>query len=40
MKVEGPRVRIEELRLEGFRAFKDRRSPEWVHPDLRTDGRL
>jgi enoyl-CoA hydratase/carnithine racemase len=25
---------------EGFRAFKQRRSPEWVHPDLRTDGRL
>lgn len=25
---------------EGFRAFKARRSPEWVHPDLRTDGRL
>jgi enoyl-CoA hydratase len=26
--------------VEGFRAFKDRRSPGWVHPDLRTDGRL
>jgi enoyl-CoA hydratase/carnithine racemase len=26
--------------LEGFRAFKERRSPDWVHPDLRTDGRL
>jgi enoyl-CoA hydratase/carnithine racemase len=26
--------------LEGFRAFKERRSPEWVHPDLRVDGRL
>ncbi|MQY24161.1 enoyl-CoA hydratase/isomerase family protein [Nocardia macrotermitis] len=25
---------------EGFRAFKERRSPEWVHPDLRIDGRL
>ena len=25
---------------EGFRAFKERRSPEWVHPDLRTSGRL
>jgi enoyl-CoA hydratase/carnithine racemase len=26
--------------LEGFRAFKERRSPGWVHPDLRIDGRL
>jgi 1,4-dihydroxy-2-naphthoyl-CoA synthase len=26
--------------LEGFRAFKERRSPDWVHPDLRIDGRL
>ncbi|MBB2992387.1 enoyl-CoA hydratase/carnithine racemase [Mycolicibacterium iranicum] len=26
--------------IEGFMAFKERRSPEWVHPDLRTDGRL
>ena len=25
---------------EGFRAFKERRSPDWVHPDLRVDGRL
>ena len=25
---------------EGFRAFKERRSPDWVHPDLRIDGRL
>jgi len=25
--------------LEGFRAYKERRSPRWVHPDLRTDGR-
>jgi enoyl-CoA hydratase len=25
---------------EGFMAFKGRRSPAWVHPDLRTDGRL
>ena len=25
---------------EGFRAFKERRSPDWVHPDLRSDGRL
>ena len=26
--------------LEGFRAFKERRSPGWVHPELRTEGRL
>jgi enoyl-CoA hydratase len=26
--------------LEGFRAFKERRSPDWVHTDLRTLGRL
>lgn len=26
--------------VEGFRAFKARRSPEWVHPQLRVDGRL
>ena len=26
--------------VEGFRAFKERRSPGWVHPDLRTNGRL
>ena len=25
---------------EGFVAFKQRRSPDWVHPDLRTEGRL
>ncbi|WP_139331429.1 enoyl-CoA hydratase/isomerase family protein [Mycobacterium sp. IS-1264] len=25
---------------EGFRAFKERRSPDWVHPELRTEGRL
>ncbi|GAB2964432.1 enoyl-CoA hydratase/isomerase family protein [Amycolatopsis acidiphila] len=25
---------------EGFRAFKERRAPEWVHPGLRRDGRL
>jgi enoyl-CoA hydratase/carnithine racemase len=25
---------------EGVRAFKERRSPSWVHPELRTDGRL
>ena len=32
--LSGPEV------IEGFLAFKERRSPEWVHPDLRTDGRL
>ncbi|TXI65488.1 MULTISPECIES: enoyl-CoA hydratase/isomerase family protein [Mycolicibacterium] len=26
--------------MEGFRAFKERRSPAWVHPDLRAQGRL
>jgi enoyl-CoA hydratase len=26
--------------VEGFRAFKDRRSPTWVHPALQQDGRL
>ena len=26
--------------VEGFMAFKERRSPSWVHPDLRIDGRL
>jgi enoyl-CoA hydratase/carnithine racemase len=26
--------------VEGFRAFKERRSPNWVHPDLRVDGRI
>lgn len=25
---------------EGFAAFKERRSPDWVHPELRVDGRL
>jgi enoyl-CoA hydratase len=25
---------------EGFRAFKERRSPDWVHPQLRVEGRL
>jgi enoyl-CoA hydratase len=25
---------------EGFRAFKERRSPSWVHTGLRTGGRL
>ena len=26
--------------IEGFVAFKEKRSPNWVHPDLRIDGRL
>ncbi len=26
--------------VEGFLAFKGRRSPSWVHPDLQIDGRL
>ena len=26
--------------VEGFVAFRERRSPSWVHPELRTDGRL
>lgn len=26
--------------VEGFVAFKERRSPDWVHPALRTTGRL
>lgn len=26
--------------IEGFLAFKERRSPSWVHPELRLDGRL
>lgn len=26
--------------LAGYEAFKERRSPDWVHPDLRKDGRL
>jgi hypothetical protein len=25
---------------EGFIAFKEKRSPSWVHPDQRVDGRL
>lgn len=25
---------------EGFMAFKQRRSADWVHPQLRTEGRL
>lgn len=26
--------------IEGFHAFKERRNPDWVAPELRTDGRL
>jgi len=26
--------------LEGFTAFKEKRSPDWVHPALRVEGRL
>ena len=26
--------------VEGFVAFKERRSPSWVHPELRVDGRI
>jgi enoyl-CoA hydratase/carnithine racemase len=26
--------------VEGYRAFKERRSPSWVPEDFRTDGRL
>jgi enoyl-CoA hydratase/carnithine racemase len=26
--------------LEGFLAFKERRSPSWIHADIRPDGRL
>lgn len=26
--------------IEGFMAFKERRSPNWVHPQLRIEGRL
>lgn len=26
--------------VEGFRAFSERRSPDWVHPELRIEGRL
>ncbi|MEB3065096.1 enoyl-CoA hydratase/isomerase family protein [[Mycobacterium] zoologicum] len=32
--LEGPEAR------EGFVAFKEKRSPAWVHPDLQVDGRL
>lgn len=26
--------------VEGWRAFKERRPPSWIHPDLRPEGRL
>lgn len=26
--------------IEGYRAFKERRPPSWIHPDLRPEGRL
>lgn len=26
--------------VEGFVAFRERRSPNWVHPDLQAEGRL
>jgi enoyl-CoA hydratase/carnithine racemase len=26
--------------VEGYQAFKERRAPSWIHPDLRPDGRL
>ena len=26
--------------LEGYRAFKERRPPSWIHPDLRPEGRI
>jgi enoyl-CoA hydratase/carnithine racemase len=26
--------------LEGWRAFKERRAPSWIHPDLRPEGRI
>ena len=32
--IEGPEA------VEGFLAFRERRSPNWVHPELRVDGRL
>ncbi len=32
--IEGPEA------VEGFVAFRERRSPNWVHPGLRVDGRL
>lgn len=32
--IEGPEA------VEGFIAFRERRSPNWVHPELRVEGRL
>ena len=26
--------------IEGYRAFKERRPPSWIHPDLRPEGRI
>ena len=26
--------------IEGYRAFKERRPPAWIHPDLRPEGRI
>jgi len=26
--------------MEGWRAFKERRAPSWIHPDLRPEGRI
>jgi len=34
VSLDGPEAR------EGFLAFKERRSPDWVHPELRVAGRL
>jgi len=34
VSLDGPETR------EGFLAFKEKRSPNWVHPALRVDGRL
>ncbi|ORA19921.1 enoyl-CoA hydratase/isomerase family protein [Mycobacterium arosiense] len=34
VSLDGPEAR------EGFIAFKEKRSPEWVHPELRVAGRL
>ncbi|MEZ0351951.1 enoyl-CoA hydratase/isomerase family protein [Mycobacterium sp. pR1184] len=34
VSLDGPEAR------EGFIAFKERRSPDWVHPELRVAGRL
>jgi enoyl-CoA hydratase/carnithine racemase len=34
LSLDGPEA------VEGFHAFKERRSPEWVHPELRSEGRL